>query len=419
MVSYSGWYPPGQFCSPPELPDYLKNVYDLKPIVGVPSDAELIGIHAVVHTARKASETVFDKVPGMGNPGLIMELADHLFSAQMARYRNKYSLITFPSDATYTPPTLPTHISDLQPIVGAPSDGEIIKVQETIQMYQDMRRFPSMFDAHVNMELSQHLFDIQMARHMRTAGESQPSVIPQTSNIPEGPVHVGHTVGETCTATNNAGTGANVVELHRTAGLIYGADLGELMERSDQLSERLNLLFQRSDELSKRSIKTDNQSSIEDERFNRFLERLSQLLEQVHKPTEQSNCLTERFNQLFEQFNWLIERSIQPAQRANELAEQSNQLAKQLHQSSERSNQITEQSIKPVEKLGNLLNNINGVLIEIQHIIMKSRKDNTPGAVDCLVNEKGETPTANESALTYPRSLRGLEKPQMVIESIQ
>jgi hypothetical protein len=56
MVGQSSWYPPGQLCIPPELPDYLKNIYDLKPIAGAPNDAEVIGIHAVVHAAKKVSE---------------------------------------------------------------------------------------------------------------------------------------------------------------------------------------------------------------------------------------------------------------------------------------------------------------------------------------------------------------------------
>ncbi|CAE6439895.1 unnamed protein product [Rhizoctonia solani] len=132
MVGHSGWYPPEQTCSPPALPDYLKNVYDLKPIVGVPSDAEVIEIHAVVHAARKASE-----IPGMHDPGLLMGLADHLFSAQMARYRKKYSLIIFPSDATYTPPALPAHISiTLEPMSGTPSDEYMMKAKEVLRSYQ-------------------------------------------------------------------------------------------------------------------------------------------------------------------------------------------------------------------------------------------------------------------------------------------
>ncbi|EUC58364.1 laminin domain protein, putative, partial [Rhizoctonia solani AG-3 Rhs1AP] len=158
MADQPAWHPPGQVCQPPELPLYLRNVYDLKPIVGVPSDADVIGIHAVIQAANRVSG-----VPGMHDPSLLMGLADHLFSAQMAKYRNKYSLITFPSDATYTPPELPAHVSViLEPVSGAPSDDEMTRVQEALRFYQQFGHAPSMFDAHVNMELSQHLFNLQM-----------------------------------------------------------------------------------------------------------------------------------------------------------------------------------------------------------------------------------------------------------------
>ena len=42
---------------PPELPPYLKSVYDLKSIVGTPSDDEVIGIHAVIRMAQKAVDS--------------------------------------------------------------------------------------------------------------------------------------------------------------------------------------------------------------------------------------------------------------------------------------------------------------------------------------------------------------------------
>ncbi|CEL58677.1 hypothetical protein RSOLAG1IB_08741 [Rhizoctonia solani AG-1 IB] len=183
MVDCPGWYPSGQVCYPPELPAYLSNVYDLKPIVGLPSDAEVIGIHAVLYAARKASE-----IPGMHDPGLLMGLADHLFGAQMARYRSKHSLITFPSDATYSPPTLPTHLLkdstyappplpvhvavQLEPITKSPSEEEVIKVQTAIRTYQQFANVPSLFDPHVDMDLSQHLFDIQMTRYTQRARQN-------------------------------------------------------------------------------------------------------------------------------------------------------------------------------------------------------------------------------------------------------
>ncbi|CAE6493346.1 unnamed protein product [Rhizoctonia solani] len=132
MADRPGWYLPTQICYPPELPAYLKNVYDLKPIVGVPIDADVIGIHAVIQAANRVSG-----VPGMHDPGLLMGLADHLFSVQMAEYRSKFSLVIFPSDATYTPPELPAHVSvKLEPVSGTPSDDEMTKAQEALRFYQ-------------------------------------------------------------------------------------------------------------------------------------------------------------------------------------------------------------------------------------------------------------------------------------------
>ncbi|CAE6403447.1 unnamed protein product [Rhizoctonia solani] len=375
----------GQICYPPELPPFLRNVYDLKPIIGVPSDDETIGIHAVVQAARKASE-----IPGMHDSGLIMKLTEHLFSAQMARYRNKYSLITFPSDAVYTPPTLPTHISvNLEPISGAPTDSEIIKVQEAFQTYQELRRFPSMFDTQVNMELSQHLFDIQMARYMRVAGESPPNPVPQEIARPEHPAQTPEAYALTEEAigiTNNIGTGANATTVCQGPQSTRGIDVHELMERSNQLAERFNQLLERSNDIAEQRNQTTDQSGSHTftEQLGHVLERLTQLLEQSHQPVVQSDQLGERFNQLFERFNHLAEQSQQPAQRANELAVQSNELAA-------RANQLSEQANKCGERAGDVLHNINRVLVGIQHATVRNHQGNTFKAADCLVNEKGNT----------------------------
>lgn len=43
--------------TPPQLPEYLKNVYDLKQIVGTPSDEEMKGIHAVIRVAAHMSQS--------------------------------------------------------------------------------------------------------------------------------------------------------------------------------------------------------------------------------------------------------------------------------------------------------------------------------------------------------------------------
>ncbi|CAE6525245.1 unnamed protein product [Rhizoctonia solani] len=407
MKDHTGWYPPGQVCSPPELPSHFKDVPSLKPIVGVPSDAEVIEVHSVIHAANRVSG-----VPGMHDPVFFMKLADHLFNVQMARYRSRYSLLTFPNDATYTPPAIPSHISiNLESVSGAPSDNAIIKVQDAIQTYQELRRIPSMFDARVNMELSQHLFDLQMARHMRIASESQPRPMFQgsaVSGVSQTVECTPNTAEEPNTGTNNAGRGANTTGIPQAPQSSPGIDVRELMDRSNQLAERCNQLLEHSNELIERRDRAADEpvtpSWIFAERFNQVLERLTQLVERTHQPAERSDRLIERFNELFERFNQLAEQSSQPAQRANKLAERSNeladranQLAEKLNQLSERSNQLALKAATSIEQLAELLKNTNRVLAGVQHAIVRNHKGNTLNALECLVNEKGETPVMSRT----------------------
>ncbi|KDN36586.1 hypothetical protein RSAG8_10760, partial [Rhizoctonia solani AG-8 WAC10335] len=266
-----------------------------------------------------------------------------------------------------------------------------------------MRRFPSMFDAHVNMELSQHLFDIQMARYMRVAGEILPTPAPQAIVRPEQlaqPAGTSTSSDEVIPTTNNAGTGADAARACQVPRSMPGVDMNELMERSNQLAERFNQLLERSNEIAEQHSQPMEQSSSHTfaEQINQVLERLTQLFEQSHLPAARTDHLVERFNQLFERFNQLAEQSYQPAQRANELAERSNelaaranQLAEQLNQYSERSNQLSEQANKSGEQAGDVLGNINRVLVGIQHATVRSRQGNTFKAADCLINEKGDT----------------------------
>ncbi|CAE6397382.1 unnamed protein product [Rhizoctonia solani] len=389
MAHNPGWYPPGQVCYPPELPASFRSIHDLKPIVGVPSDDEVISIHTVMHAASRVSG-----VPEMHDPKFFMQLADHLFDVQMARYRSKYSLVTFPSDATYTPPTLPTHISvNLEPVSGAPSDDEMSNVHEAIQVYQELRRIPSLFDAHVNMELSQHLFDLQMARHMRLAGESQPRPVLQTAE----PVH---SVEST-----------NAVDTHHTPQPVPGIDVRELMEKSNQLAERFNRLLERSNELVERCTQPIDQSRSPtlSEQFSQVLERLTVLVEQPRQPAEHSDALAERFNQLFERFNQLVEQSNEPAHKANELAEKANRLMRQLGNSSQRSNELAEQTKSSWDGIGDVLGNINRVLVGVQHAIVRNHIGNTTNAIDCLVNEQGRIPF--EISKYNRRTVRGFLDP--------
>ncbi|KDN34432.1 hypothetical protein RSAG8_12464, partial [Rhizoctonia solani AG-8 WAC10335] len=322
MTNPTGWYPPGQVCYPPELPAYLKNIYDLKPVVGAPSEAEVIGIHSVIHAANRVSV-----VPGMHDPGLLMGLADHLFGAQMAKYRNKYSLIVFPSDATYTPPTatLPAHISvNLETVIGAPSNEEIIKAQEAVRSYQQFSHVPSLFDAHVNMELSQHLFDLQMARYMRCAGEGQQNPGPR----PKSPVQTveqrSTTSEETSITTNNAGTGASTATAVHAAQTALTIDALDVMEQpnvptGENTRQPMNTL----DPLT--------------ERFNQIHERFNQIVEQLNRSAQQANQLSERSNQLIERSNLLCEQLVLPIQQSNQLLEGLNQLLEGFNQHLQRS----------------------------------------------------------------------------------
>ncbi|CAE6483215.1 unnamed protein product [Rhizoctonia solani] len=405
------WYPPGQVCSPPELPAYLKNVYDLKPIIGLPSDSEVTGIHAVIRAARKASE-----IPGMHSPGLLMNLSDHLFGAQMARYRSRYSLITFPSDATYTPPALPTHTSvKLESVSGAPTDEEMLKVQDAVRAYQHFEHVPSMFDQRVSMELSQHLFDLQM-------GETRPISVSEHSAEPVRPAPAIDQnmviLEDTFAGMNNAGRGANAPIALQPAPVI---DTHELLERSNQLSERFNQVLERFAQAIERIHEPSLHSDQLSERFNQLLERLNLLTEQSNQLAQQSaarsaqpfeepsqsvdkfNRLIEqssqyagRFGQLFEQLNGLISQLVHPLQRSNELSARANELAEQLNQLSERSNTLLEEAHKPVDRLEDVMKNINRVLVGIQHAIVRNCKDNKASAADCLVNEKGETPASSK-----------------------
>ncbi|KAG8731959.1 hypothetical protein FRC11_001353, partial [Ceratobasidium sp. 423] len=128
MPSYST----NQTIFPPDLPAYLENVYKLHPIVGEPNDDEVIGIHAVIRVATKVVD-----VQGMGDPLLLARLEEHLFNVQIAKYKSRYLRAVFPENTTYTPPTLPGHVSvNLEPVTGIPTEETIIKVQSATRSYQ-------------------------------------------------------------------------------------------------------------------------------------------------------------------------------------------------------------------------------------------------------------------------------------------
>ncbi|CAE6536409.1 unnamed protein product [Rhizoctonia solani] len=336
--------------SPPELPQHLKHICDLKPIVGAPSDEELVGIHAVIQVANKVID-----VHGVGDSALLFRLSEHLFDAQMARYRVKYLGAIFPEarGMTYTPPPLPVHVSiRLEPVSGVPSEHQVIRVQDAIRAYQQFSNVSSMFDPRVNLELSEHLFDIQMAKHMQRVRQSRSS--PPSCGIPRSSILERATAvtKESDTATNNTGSGADVPELARTGRVEQDAGILDAVEKSNRLAE-------------------------------------------------QANQLAERANLLIQRSNELMERSNEPVDHSNKLAERFNELVGRLNEQFERSNKHAEELIKPVEKFEDTLRNTNRVLSRIQHAIIRSNKGNTVSALDCLTNEKGETPAVARTTGKY------------------
>ncbi|CAE6422856.1 unnamed protein product [Rhizoctonia solani] len=308
-----------QVFAPPSLPPYLKKIQNLNAIVGVPSDEELIGILSVVRAAQKAAE-----IPGMGDSVLISRLSDHLFDVQMARYQSKYLATISPENMTYTPPTLPAHISiRLEPVTGVPSEEEVIKVQDAIRSYQQFSNAPLIFDPRVNMELSEHLFNIQMGKESHAS--SIPYEIPRT-NLTETVERVTNVTEEPSPSTNNIGTGADVVDSGRA---VQDTGTRDAIERSNRLAEQANQLAERANLLLERS--------------NQIAERSNRLMEQARQPVDQLNKSAEHFHGLFERLDKHLEQS----------------------------NDIAKGSVKPVEKLGDVLRNINRVLVRIQHAIIR------------------------------------------------
>ncbi|CAE6504628.1 unnamed protein product [Rhizoctonia solani] len=359
-------YPPGQIYSPPELPSYLKNICDLKEIVGVPNDEEMFGIHAVIRMAQR-----FVDIPDICTPELLSRLSEHLFSAQMARYRSQYPCSIFRTDTIYTPPVLPAHVSsNLEPVSGTPSSEQIAKVQEAVRLYQRLAEIPTMFDPQVNADLSQHFFNIQMEAYLRhNSTVTCPGPVPGEPRIAK---PASRTPGlldglfskkdhHANVASNNAGTGADSIQSHEHSQIAEDADIRDAVERSNRLAEQANQLAERSNLLIERS--------------NEIAERANQLVERSSQPSKQPNPFAERFAELYEQLNKHFEASNQHHQRSNSLAKE---------------------FMEPVLKFGDVLKNINKVLVGIQHAIVRVYKGNTTHAVDCLVNERGETPSSSK-----------------------
>ncbi|ELU36408.1 hypothetical protein AG1IA_09562 [Rhizoctonia solani AG-1 IA] len=248
-----------QVYSPPELPQYLKDVYDLKAIVGIPTDDELVGIHSVIQMASKATE-----IRGLGDPLLLVRLSEHLFCAQMV---------------------------------------------------------PSMFNPYINVELSQHLFDIQMARYTQHARQKNTMQCESPSSNTAKPATNLDEVSSL--TTNNAGTGADSTQSLESVQKIQGSIIQYAIEKSNQLSEeanklmeRANILIERSNELMERSSSRPAEQPSQDsakfseifERMNGHLEHSNNLAGRLAKPIETMGDSLQTINRVLVRIQHAIVR---------------------------------------------------------------------------------------------------------------
>ncbi|CAE6442413.1 unnamed protein product [Rhizoctonia solani] len=107
----------------------------------------------------------------------------------MVCHRHKYPVRVLPNDVVYNPPALPNYIQvELKPVTGPPSNEDIASVHTALRISESYVNVPAIFDPDVHAQLSQHLFDIQFARHVQRSAIKQPSSVlsaSQNLTIPE------------------------------------------------------------------------------------------------------------------------------------------------------------------------------------------------------------------------------------------
>ncbi|KAJ1300485.1 hypothetical protein OPQ81_005299 [Rhizoctonia solani] len=226
---------PNAVSTPPDLPPYLRNIHDLKPVTGPPTDDELLAIHAVARAAQNASNI----------PGIWRGIAA---STHFGIFREKI---------VFTPPALPEHVPvRLESVIESPSDDELTKVHSALRAYEQFSSVPSMFDPCVSMKLSQHMFELQMARYMQHVSQTPLSLQPVEPTKPPSrpPSSVAPERLETATPsttaeepaespTINVGTGAKTptpfAQEQETTRLVGDPALNSALQESNRLVERL------------------------------------------------------------------------------------------------------------------------------------------------------------------------------------
>ncbi|EUC58380.1 hypothetical protein RSOL_250140, partial [Rhizoctonia solani AG-3 Rhs1AP] len=138
---------------PPQLPLFLANVINLKPITGIPGREEIKLVHEAVRALNN-----FPHTSEMRNSDLSIELSQHLFDIQMVCHRQKYPTSVLPN------PYIPI---ELKTVTGSPSNEDVSSVHTALRISESFVNVPSIFDPDLHVQLSQHLFDIQLARHVQ------------------------------------------------------------------------------------------------------------------------------------------------------------------------------------------------------------------------------------------------------------
>ncbi|CAE6527167.1 unnamed protein product [Rhizoctonia solani] len=76
---------------------------------------------------------------------------------------NGFTVGALPDDVVYDPPSLPAYIPvELKAVTGPPSNEEIASVHTALRISENFANVPSIFDPDLHVQLSQHLFDIQL-----------------------------------------------------------------------------------------------------------------------------------------------------------------------------------------------------------------------------------------------------------------
>ncbi|KAL5632027.1 hypothetical protein ACGC1H_000150 [Rhizoctonia solani] len=150
-----------------------------------------------------------------------------------------------------------------------------------------------MFDPRVSMELSQHLFDIQMAKYTQRARQSQVNLISigtPSSGSSETIERTSENAQEEL-VTNNSGVGAdNAAEPGQPVQTMSNLAIRErietsnrLAEQANQLAERSNLLIERSNKLAERTIQYFEQTNRIVESSTKPVETLGEVLKNINK----------------------------------------------------------------------------------------------------------------------------------------